>query len=120
VRFQHIGLEGRRFHSEIETACYRIVQEALTNAARHGGVKEVTVQVWAEQETLFLQIADSGVGFDPRSVLAHIASSGLTGMRERAVLLGGRLAVESAPGAGTRVLAELPLEGTVEKRQAER
>lgn len=97
VTFQHTGLE-RRFPPEVETAVYRIVQEALTNVARHAGVPEVTVRLWADQNMLGLQIEDQGTDFDPEATLAAGTSSGLAGMRERALLLGGHLTVESAPG----------------------
>jgi len=116
VRFKHSGLEGR-FAPEAETAAYRIVQEALTNVARHAGVSEVMVRLWADQDMLGLQIEDQGTGFDPEAALAAGATTGLAGMRERAVLLGGQLRVESAPGAGTRVTAELPLGHPVEERE---
>lgn len=116
VSFKQTGLKGRRFPPELETAAYRIVQEALTNVARHAGVGQVTVRLWAGQGTLGIQIEDRGTGFDPEAALAAPTTSGLAGMRERATLLGGHLAVESAPGAGTRVTAELPLGEPVERR----
>ncbi|MFQ5898622.1 MAG: GAF domain-containing protein [Candidatus Methylomirabilia bacterium] len=109
VTFEQAGLEGRRFRPEIETAAYRIVQEALTNVARHAGVSEVTVRLWTEPNTLYLQIQDRGSGFDPEAAQASRICSGLTGMRERTLLLDGHLTLESAPGAGTRLMAELPL-----------
>ncbi len=109
VAFQHTGLD-RRFSPAIETGAYRIVQEALTNVARHAGAREATVRVWADQGTLWVQIEDRGKGFDLQGVEAPGAAGGLAGMRERALLLRGHLEVESAPGAGTRVTAELPLD----------
>jgi signal transduction histidine kinase len=108
VNFQHRGLE-RRFGAEIETALYRIVQEALTNVARHAGVDEVTVRVWASPDTLGVQIEDRGSGFDPKAALASGSTSGLASMRERAALLGGHLVIESSPEAGSRLTAELPV-----------
>jgi len=119
VAFQHTGLEGRRFPPEIETAAYRIVQEALTNVARHAGVAEVAVRTWADQDVLGIQIEDRGRGFETEAALAG-GTTGLAGMYERAALLGGYLAVESAPGAGTRLTAELPLSGHLERRHHER
>nr|NIN99224.1 histidine kinase [Anaerolineae bacterium]NIQ82060.1 histidine kinase [Anaerolineae bacterium] len=118
VSFKHTGLEGR-FASEVETAAYRIVQEALTNVARHADVDEVTVRLWVDQDTLSVQIEDQGTGFEPEIALTASASSGLSGMQERAVLLGGHLTVESAPGAGTRLTAELPLGDSAEERGRE-
>jgi signal transduction histidine kinase len=115
VTFKHSGLQRRRFAPEVETAAYRIVQEALTNVVRHAGVSEVTVRLWADQDRLGVQIEDRGTGFDPEAALATSATTGLAGMRERAVLLGGQLMVESAPGAGTHLTAELPLGHPVEE-----
>jgi signal transduction histidine kinase len=108
VNFEHARL-NRRFDSLVETAAYRIAQEALTNAARHAGVNEVTVRAWVSGEWLSMQIADDGAGFDANAALAAGTSTGLPGMRERATLLGGRWLLESAPGAGTRVTAEFPV-----------
>jgi signal transduction histidine kinase len=108
VNFKHAGI-AMRFAPPIETAAYRIVQEALTNVARHAGVAEAKVQVWSDGELLNLQIADAGCGFVPAVTLAGSRSSGLLGMQERVLLLGGSIAFESAPGAGTVIVAELPL-----------
>ncbi len=120
VSFEHSGVEERRFPSEVETAAYRIAQEALTNVARHAGVDEVTVQVHANEDVLVVQVEDEGAGFDPEATAAAGDSFGLTGMDERATWLGGRLTVESAAGAGTRVRAELPLESRLERREETR
>lgn len=106
VEFKHSGLEGRRFPPEIETAAYRIVQEALTNVARHAETRAATVRVWADGHGLGLQIEDKGKGFDTEAALAADNTSGLAGMRERAHLLGGSFLIESSPGAGARLTAE--------------
>lgn len=108
VSFTHTGIEGHRFRPEIETAAYRIVQEALTNVARHAKVDEVKVHVSADAENLNLQISDEGIGFQGSVAVETGASSGLTGMRERAHLLGGTLIIESE--AGVAITAILPLE----------
>jgi PAS domain S-box-containing protein len=105
VEFNQHGLE-RRFDPEIETAGYRIVQEALTNVARHARVDHVWVRGWVEDSSLLLEVADEGTGFDLDAVEA---ATGLIGMRERASRLMGRLIVESQPGAGTRVRVQMPL-----------
>lgn len=110
VQFKHTPLAGR-LPARLETAAFRIVQEALTNAARHSGVKEVAVRLWTDEQQLGLQIEDHGAGFDPGQALAARSSSGLAGMRERAELLGGELTVESSHGAGTRLTVALPLNG---------
>jgi PAS domain S-box-containing protein len=111
VVLTHRGVEGR-FPPEAETAAYRIVQEALTNAARHGRVAEVAVRLWRTHGGLGLEVEDAGVGFDPEAA-THEATGGLSGMRERAALLGGRLTVYSRPGGGTRIYADLPAAGAV-------
>jgi signal transduction histidine kinase len=111
VDFRHQGVDGR-FASEVETVAYRIVQESLTNAARHAGVAGITVRIWTDAHELNLHIEDRGYGFDPAVVLKAPRSSGLIGMRERIMLLGGRMAIESSPGAGTTITAELPINQT--------
>jgi len=109
IQFQHSGL-NRRFQHEAETAAYRIVQEALTNVARHADVSKARVHVSADHRLLSVMIADHGKGFDADAVLAG-ATSGFSGMCERAVFAGGRLSVESGAGTGTRVRAEFELTG---------
>jgi signal transduction histidine kinase len=107
VEFAHAGLDGR-MSPIVETAAFRIVQEALTNVARHAAVPLVNVRVWRTGPRLSVQIADGGKGFDVAAALAAGRSSGLSGMRERAAALGGSMEIES-DGAGTRLTAELPL-----------
>ena len=106
VKLAHRGLE-HRLTATIETAVYRIVQEALTNVARHAGVKQATVQVLVNAFVTIL-IEDTGRGFDVESVL-RTHTTGLSGMRERVELLGGQFTIESRPGEGTRVIAEIPV-----------
>ncbi len=108
VSFHHDGLD-RRMAPDIETAAYRIVQEALTNVARHAGVDEVVVRCSAGQTQLHIQVEDYGQGFDSAAALYFHTTSGLSGMHERAGLLGGQLTVVSKLGEGTRVIAEIPL-----------
>lgn len=110
VDFRHAGLDGVRFPSDVEIAAYRVIQEALTNVARHGGVSRATVRAWADGEALGVQIEDAGPGL-PDGAITNPRSSGLAGMRERVTLLGGQLDIESAPGRGVRVTAEFPLAG---------
>ena len=109
VVFKHSGIEDGRFGAGIETAAYRIVQEALTNVARYAKVSEVKVGISTDAESLSVLIEDHGGGFVPSEALASPSSSGLAGMRERAQLLSGRLVIESAAGEGTRVSALLPV-----------
>jgi PAS domain S-box-containing protein len=110
VSLEHSGME-RRFTTELETALYRVVQEALTNVARHAGVSEVTVRVWADPHALSVQVEDQGAGFDIQADLVARGKGGLSGLYERAALLGGRLTVESVLGTGTCLTAEWPLDG---------
>ena len=99
-----------RFAPEVETTVYRITQEALTNVARHTGVKRVQVLLHVEAQHLALHVIDEGNGFDVKEALAHEKTLGVSGMRERAALLGGTLTIESDSGVGTCVSALLPLE----------
>ncbi len=107
VQFEHHGMD-ERFHAEIETAAYRIVQEALTNVARHSGVGVVEVHARCDGDVLALQIEDAGQGFDPGGCRASRAR-GLAGMRERVALLGGEMLIDSVPGRGTHINVRLPL-----------
>jgi signal transduction histidine kinase len=92
---------------EIETACFRIVQEALSNVARHARARHVEVMLTAQDVTLEVTVRDDGVGFD---VERGRTGMGLVGMGERAELAGGRLDIESVPGAGTTLRARFPLQ----------
>jgi signal transduction histidine kinase len=109
VRFEHMPL-ARRLPAQLEISIFRIVQEALTNVARHAKVHEATVRLWRDsrRRRLGVQVRDSGVGFDVPRALTGGASSGLASMRERAALLDGQFTLDSAPGAGTRLTVELP------------
>ncbi len=108
VVFNHNNLEQKRFDNEIEITIFRIIQESLTNVARHAGTQYVTVDLNVTGEILELEIEDEGVGFNIDDQKAG-NSSGLTGMAERTKLLRGELEIKSKPGSGTRVLVKLPL-----------
>ncbi len=97
---------GRRLARDTETAIYRIVQEALSNAVKHARADGVTLRVGEHDDRVEVVVEDDGRGFDPAGVRAGF---GLTGMRERALLAGGRLNVASADGGPTCVTAVLPL-----------
>ncbi|MGB2694067.1 MAG: GAF domain-containing sensor histidine kinase [Dehalococcoidia bacterium] len=92
-----------------ELAVFRIVQEALNNAIRHSGAREVEVAVAQRGGTVTVVIADSGVGFDASD--SHVSGRrlGITSMKERAKELGGKLSLESGSGEGTRVVLEVPV-----------
>lgn len=92
---------------EIETAMYRIVQEALTNAAKHGHAKRAVVEVHEDATDVHLSIRDDGVGFDPS---AHTDGFGLLGMQERVQLLDGTFQIDSSHGQGTTVMASFPIQ----------
>jgi two-component system sensor histidine kinase UhpB len=112
VEFKHCGLERRRFEPEVEIGMYRIAQEGLTNVARYASVETVEVGMWADATALCMRIRDHGVGFDPQSP-AVLTGSGLSGMRERAVMLGGWFSVESTPRGGAVLRAKLPLRTSI-------
>ena len=99
------GRHPTRLSGQIEVTVYRLVQEALNNAARHAGTGSATVEVIEADETIRVRVRDEGRGFDPT---AETDGFGLLGMRERVTLAGGVLNVESAPGEGTTVTAVLP------------
>ena len=111
VEFKHRVLKSK-LTSAISTAAYRIVQEALTNVARHAGVTSMAVNLWARRGMLLLRVEDNGVGFRVEDLPVE-RSVGLQSMRERASLLGGELVISSTPGSGTCITAELPLTGAV-------
>ncbi|MGE5373978.1 MAG: response regulator [Bacteroidota bacterium] len=119
VNFQYDEI-ARRMPLEIETAAYRIIQEALTNTARHAHVQEVFVGLVVQDDTLWIEVLDNGRGFDTSTVLDK-PSTGLSGMRERASLLGGYLLIESFINQGTQIVAALPLaDRPLERRKHER
>ena len=106
VEFKHNGVEGIRFTSEIETTAYRVVQESLTNVARHARAARVKVEVRKRGAEMEIHIEDDGVGFDPQAALA--LNRGLGGMRERVGLVGGTFEIESEPGKGAWKTIRLP------------
>jgi two-component system, NarL family, sensor histidine kinase DevS len=101
------SLRVSRLAPEIETALYRIVQEALTNIVKHARATRVSVVIAEKPDAVTAVIEDDGVGFD--SATDHGEGLGLVGMQERVALLGGRMVIETTPGAGTTCLAEVPL-----------
>jgi signal transduction histidine kinase len=108
VHFKHSGLENR-FSSQIETAAFRVIQEALTNVARHAKTGDAFVRMWADPQFLRLQVEDHGVGFDQQVALTSNLTSGLSGMQERVSLCNGQFEIESEPEQGTCLTVELPL-----------
>ncbi len=98
----------RRFEKIIEITAFRVIQEALTNIARHAGVNEAYVLLTMEPDYLQVSISDSGKGFDPASLLDG-NSSGLSGMEERVTQAGGTFSLQSTLGEGTLILADFNL-----------
>jgi len=109
VKFSHLGLDGRDISKAVEITVYRIIQEALTNVARHAEADTVNVSIHVDQEVIYLAIIDNGVGFDSEAVMGSYVSSGLSGMQERVQLLGGDLRIESSPGQGVSIQAAIPV-----------
>jgi signal transduction histidine kinase len=97
-----------RLSPVLETTIFRIAQESLTNACRHSQSAKVQLSLVQDGDRIRLEVQDWGVGFDPETV--DPSRFGLRGIRERARLLAGRAVIETSPGQGTRVTAELPLE----------
>ena len=107
--------EKERFPREIEVTAYRIVQEALTNIFRHAQAKRVWIDVHQSGSHLCLQIQDDGQGFDV-GMTPQTEGYGLLSMSERVFAVGGHIHIYSAPGRGTQISAELPLNPQHEKR----
>ena len=103
----HSALGEKRLPGEVETALYRVVQESLTNIVKHANARSVSISVARRDSAVAAVIEDDGAGFDQRAV--REGGVGLLGMRERLALLDGRVEIESRPGAGTTLVAEVPL-----------
>src|SRR5689334_1444392 len=103
---------NERFSREVETACFRIAQEALTNVARHARANSVWLRLRKKSNVLYLLVKDDGVGFDPQALrkrAPRAATLGLLGMQERAHAAGGHVEIISAISKGTEIRLELPL-----------
>jgi beta-phosphoglucomutase len=106
VEFEH-GMADGRLTPPLENAIFRVAQESLTNAVRHSRSDKIRVTLTRRDGRICIDVRDWGVGFDPD--LVEKSRFGLQGIRERVRLLEGCMAIESAPGAGTRISVELPL-----------
>ena len=100
-------LGAQRLPADVETALYRIVQEALTNVVKHADARHVSIVLTRKQASVLVMIEDDGRGFDPTR--PSVAGLGLQGMRERVELLDGSFQVEAAPRTGTTLIVELPV-----------
>lgn len=110
VELSQMGMADR-LAPETEIAAYRIVQEALTNVARHAAAAHCRVRLMRLPTVLHVEVEDDGLGFDPTASQPETRGFGLVGMRERAALVGGTFKVLSSPGTGTRLCVELPADG---------
>ena len=109
IDFLQIG-QDKQYNLSLETALFRMVQEAVTNIRKHSGVKRAVVKFEDNSANLTLVIKDEGIGFEPNNT-GDKESYGILGMKERVNLFGGKLDIISAPGAGTQVIIQVPLEG---------
>jgi signal transduction histidine kinase len=101
---------------EIQTTCFRIAQEAITNAVRHANATRIDVDLGRENGNFRLQVRDDGRGFDAESAQAQTVGLGLIGIKERATLVGGRAKIISTPNKGTTIEVSLPLTFRPERR----
>jgi signal transduction histidine kinase len=106
IEFRSRGVHANG--SDRDAAVLRIADEALNNALAHAGAERITVTVEGDAQRLRLEVRDDGAGFDPDHTELRAKHLGLTSMEERANELGGRLVIDSAPGAGTTITLELP------------
>ena len=112
VDFHDSGLDGGRLPRPVETAFYRVVQEALTNVLKHSGADRVSVILEHRDGHLLVIVEDNGMGFDYNGSVARTNAEprlGLPGMRERIEAIRGSLLVETAPGKGTSLFIRVPL-----------
>jgi signal transduction histidine kinase len=119
VDFNRHGLE-ERLPSDLETALFRIVQEALTNVARHAEVRTAKIELVVSSERVILEVIDQGLGFDLQKVSAEGDRTGLSSIRERAAALRGFLEVRTQLGQGTRLKVSLPIPGSDRNRRVSR
>ena len=112
VYLEVVGQE-RRLSPEVETALFRIVQEAITNIASHARAESAYISLEFKEKSVSVQVEDDGIGFDFSGGFSSASvghGAGLLGMRERAELLGGTLTINTEPGGGTRVSVEIPVD----------
>jgi two-component system sensor histidine kinase UhpB len=110
----HLDLGTSTLDAEVELAVYRIVQESLTNVARHAGARRVVLTLRHTPHRAHVEVVDDGHGLLPVTggpPTETVWGSGLRGMRERALLIGGHLTIADAPAGGVRVSLDLPVEG---------
>jgi signal transduction histidine kinase len=106
--------DGYPIPDDLGSSAFRILQESLTNVARHAQAKHVKICLALSSSLLTLEVSDDGIGFPPER-LEGTKSLGLVGMRERALACGGTLSISSQPGGGTTVLLHVPLDRGVKQ-----
>lgn len=111
----NIDVKDDNIPGELAIALYRVVQESLNNVVKHARAEKISVHLYEEDEKIFLEVRDNGVGFDPADVETHFSNfkMGILGMRERVESFGGEFAVESRPGTGTSVKVSVPLKASL-------
>ncbi|HZC19470.1 MAG TPA: sensor histidine kinase, partial [Rubrobacteraceae bacterium] len=115
-------LGDKRLPAEVETALYRVAQEALTNVQRHARTNRARITLARQGRKVRLEVRDEGRGFDPAAASGNGGPGervGLSGMRERVEMLGGALKITSKPGVGTSLVAEVPVPAS-EGRETDR
>jgi two-component system sensor histidine kinase UhpB len=100
-----------RFPQEVEFTLYRIIQEAVTNVAKHAKATEASVSISRKDSTAVLSVRDNGVGFDAAGVLSAPTGMGLLNIKERVDLLGGTFEIISRPRKGTKLNIQIPFSG---------
>jgi two-component system sensor histidine kinase UhpB len=109
AQFKALGLDNERPLSAVETALYRVVQEALTNVIRHARATRVDVLLERRGDKVVVVVEDDGIGFDADEArFAQSGRLGLLGMQERAEMLGGSMIIESSLNIGTTIIVEVP------------
>ena len=103
--------DGERLRGDVETAIYRIAQEALTNVVKHAGASRAVLEVVRARHAVTLRVLDDGRGFDPRAVEKLCGGMGLEGVRQRVLALEGELTIQSRPGGGAEIQVSIPLGG---------
>jgi two-component system, NarL family, sensor histidine kinase UhpB len=96
-----------RLDPKVELVLYRVAQEGLTNAARHSGATEITLKLEHDAHSVVLHVLDNGRGFDG----SHTEGGGLRGIRERALIVGGAVAIKPSPTGGAEIRLQVPLAG---------
>jgi len=110
----HAVGEERRYSPKVETALYRICQEAMINAAKYANIDKLSVDFYEQDQQLYLAVTDLGRGFDLENIQIQGTGLGLYGMRERARLVNGHFTIRSTPGQGTDIRVCIPLDNEEE------